>query len=137
MQMLMTELGECEYPGIILEDNTGAIFLVKNQQVGQRTKHIDVRYHFIREHYENGEIDITHTRSENNEADIGTKNTTENLHQKHASNIRNGTMYVRENWNEMMKEIHVRSPEGGCREMTVSHVSVLRTDKGTNGRTSN
>jgi hypothetical protein len=37
----------------------------------------------------------------------------------------------------MMKEIHVRSPEGGCREMTVSHVSVLRTDKGTNGRTSN
>jgi hypothetical protein len=136
MQMLLKELGECEYPGVILEDNTGAIFLVKNQQVGQRTKHIDVRYHFIREHYDKGEIDITYTRSENNEADIGTKNTTENLHQKHAGNIRNGTMYIRENWNDLMKEIQVRSPEGGCRDMTVSHVSVLRTESIRQRRTS-
>jgi hypothetical protein len=34
-------------PGILLEGNTGSIDLVKNQQVGQRTKHIDVRWHFI------------------------------------------------------------------------------------------
>ena len=29
MIMLMEELGECQLPGIIMEDNTGAIFLVK------------------------------------------------------------------------------------------------------------
>jgi hypothetical protein len=31
---LLEEIAECKTPGIILEDNTGAIFLVKNQQVG-------------------------------------------------------------------------------------------------------
>jgi hypothetical protein len=46
---LLEEIVECKTPGIILEDNTGAIFLVKNQQVGSRTKHVDVQYHYIRE----------------------------------------------------------------------------------------
>jgi hypothetical protein len=35
--------------GKIYKDNLGAIYLVKNQHVGARTKHIDVRAHFIRE----------------------------------------------------------------------------------------
>ena len=34
---------------LLSENNTSAIFLLKNSQVGSRTKHIDVRYHFIRE----------------------------------------------------------------------------------------
>jgi hypothetical protein len=42
LQQLPEEIAECKNPGIILEDNTGAIFLVKNQQVGSQTKHIDV-----------------------------------------------------------------------------------------------
>jgi hypothetical protein len=45
----LEEIAECQTPGIILEDNTGAIFLVKNQQVGSQTKHIDVGYHYIKE----------------------------------------------------------------------------------------
>ena len=51
-QMLIKEIANVSLKAIIYEDNTGAIFLVKNQQVGARTKHIDVRHHFIREHYE-------------------------------------------------------------------------------------
>jgi hypothetical protein len=43
VQQLLAEIAECTTPGgIILEDNTGAIFLVKNQQVGSCTKHINV-----------------------------------------------------------------------------------------------
>jgi hypothetical protein len=43
VQQLLEETAECKTPGIlILEDNRGAIFLVKNQQVGSWTKHIDV-----------------------------------------------------------------------------------------------
>ena len=48
-QMLLDEIASVKLPGILLEDNTGAIFLVKNKQVGMRTKHIDVQYHFVRE----------------------------------------------------------------------------------------
>jgi uncharacterized protein (DUF849 family) len=43
LQQLLHEIKFCMMPGILLEDNTGAIYLVRNQQVGQRTKHIDVR----------------------------------------------------------------------------------------------
>lgn len=46
---LLEELGVGKKPGIVYEDKIGAIFLVENSQVGARTKHIDVRYHFMRE----------------------------------------------------------------------------------------
>jgi hypothetical protein len=36
-------------PQIIFADNQGAIKLSKNPQNHNRTKHIDVKYHFIRE----------------------------------------------------------------------------------------
>ena len=49
VSMLLREIGIGEFPGKIFEDNEGAIFLAKNQQVSTRTKHIDVRYHFIRD----------------------------------------------------------------------------------------
>ncbi|WVZ94177.1 hypothetical protein U9M48_040103, partial [Paspalum notatum var. saurae] len=38
-----------------------------------RTKHIDVRFHFLRDHYEKGDIDLTHVVSANQLADIFTK----------------------------------------------------------------
>ena len=46
---LLEELGVVKKPGWIYEDNTGAIFLVENSQVSIRTKHIDIRCHFIRQ----------------------------------------------------------------------------------------
>ena len=47
MNMLLEELlGEAPNTAIIYEDNQGCIFLVKNQSVGQRTKHISVRLFF-------------------------------------------------------------------------------------------
>jgi protein associated with RNAse G/E len=43
------ELTMIKQNAIIYEDNLGAIFLTKNQQVSQRTKDIDIRQHFLRE----------------------------------------------------------------------------------------
>ncbi|KAI2492351.1 GAG-pre-integrase domain [Fragilaria crotonensis] len=52
MMMMLDEVmrnpSEERLIGKIYEDNLGAIYLVKNQHVGARTKHIDVRAHFIR-----------------------------------------------------------------------------------------
>jgi hypothetical protein len=64
IQQLLDEIAFFTTPGILLEDNMGAIYLVKNQQVGQRTKHIDMRWHFICELYEAGKIAIKFVRSE-------------------------------------------------------------------------
>jgi hypothetical protein len=105
-QMLLKEIALCELSAVMLEDNTGAIFLVKNQQVGTRTKHIDVRYHFLREHFEKKRFNIKFVRSEDNESDILTKNTPERLLKIHAVNIRNGTMNTWTNYSEYVNTVH-------------------------------
>jgi hypothetical protein len=41
-------------------DNKSAIELAKNPVHHERSKHIDVRFHFIREHMKNGDVEMTH-----------------------------------------------------------------------------
>jgi hypothetical protein len=53
---------------------------VKNQQVSARTKHIDIRHHYMRELQAKKDIDVRFKRSEENSADIMTKNTTRDIH---------------------------------------------------------
>lgn len=54
-------------------DNQSAIRLVHNPDYHKRTKHIDVRYHFIRERLQNNEIDVQYKCTEEQHADILTK----------------------------------------------------------------
>jgi len=42
----------------LLCDNTSAINLTKNQIQHFRTKHIEIRYHFIRDHVSNGDCEV-------------------------------------------------------------------------------
>ena len=53
----------------------GAIYLANNYTTSQRTKHIDIRAHFLREYIEDGTLKVIFIRSEDNDADILTKNT--------------------------------------------------------------
>jgi hypothetical protein len=105
VEQLLEEIAECKTPGIILEDNTGAIFLVKLQQVGSRTKHIDVQYHYIREMREQGEVDVLFVHSEQNSSIILTKNVLEKVLSTHADMIRNGMVQCREDWFELVEAI--------------------------------
>lgn len=54
-------------------DNKGAVDLAKTSGYRPRTKHIDVRHHFIRERIESGEITVKHISTENMVADSLTK----------------------------------------------------------------
>ncbi|GKA89788.1 hypothetical protein Tco_0811600 [Tanacetum coccineum] len=54
-------------------DNISAIALVRNPVFHRRSKHIDIRYHFIRECVENGHINVEHVSGELQRADILTK----------------------------------------------------------------
>jgi hypothetical protein len=62
-----------EKPGILYNDNSGAVALTKNTKHNSRVKHIDIRHHFIRECVENGNISVLHVSSTNNLADLFTK----------------------------------------------------------------
>ena len=44
----------------VLEDNEGAIALAENPLSSSRSKHIDVRHHFLRNLTEEGMIEVTH-----------------------------------------------------------------------------
>ena len=68
-------------------DNVGAIYIANNYTTGQRTKHIDIRTHFVREYIEEGIIKVVFVRSDENDADIFTKNTTEEIFEKHSKKI--------------------------------------------------
>ena len=70
-------------PMRIKVDNTGAIFLANNHTCGPRTKHIDIRTHFIRNYITEGTLKVEFVRTNDNDADINTKNTSEELFQSH------------------------------------------------------
>jgi hypothetical protein len=70
-------------------DNTGAIYLSNNQAVGSRTKHIDIRTHYVRNLINEEIIKKLFVKSENNAADIFTKNVTEYLFLKHTLSYMN------------------------------------------------
>jgi hypothetical protein len=55
---------------IICVDNVGAISLAISLSVSQRTKHVDIRAHFIREYNEEDILKLVFIRSENIDADI-------------------------------------------------------------------
>ena len=94
--MFLQEVGVGEIPGIIFEDNEGAIFLTKNSQVGMHTKHIDVKYHFIRDLIHNKYLDIMYVKSEDNYADLMTKNVNRETHERlFVEGIQKGVIEIR------------------------------------------
>ena len=54
-------------------DNQGAIALVKNPIQHNRSKHIDIKFHFIREKYNQKLIEISYIPTGENIADVFTK----------------------------------------------------------------
>jgi len=57
----------------LLCDNTSAINLTKNPVQHSRTKHIEIRHHFIRDHVTNGDCEIQFVSTENQLANLFTK----------------------------------------------------------------
>ena len=57
----------------LLCDSTSAISVAKNPILYSKTKHIDIHFHFLRDHYEKGDIDLCHIDTTKQLADILTK----------------------------------------------------------------
>ena len=87
VQILESMKMKVELPIIVRVDNVGAIGLSKNLSTSQRTKHIDVRYNFVREFVEDEFIKIIFVKSKENHADIFTKNTNREVFEKHVENF--------------------------------------------------
>jgi hypothetical protein len=57
----------------LLCDNESAIRMADNPVEHSRTKHIDIRYHFLRDHQQRGDIEIAYVSTKEQLADIFTK----------------------------------------------------------------
>jgi len=66
-------LEDLHFETTIFYDNNSTIKLSKNPILHGRSKHIDVKYHFLRELTRNGTLDLIYCRSEDQIADIFTK----------------------------------------------------------------
>ena len=74
LQMLAEDFGRSIVTPINLHgDNQGSLALVKNPISNNRSKHIDIKFHFIREKYTMGLIDLTYVPSNDKIADVMTR----------------------------------------------------------------
>lgn len=74
LRQLLTDLGfSLSDPLLILNDNQGAVHLSKNAEDHNRTKHIDLRHHFLREQVQANTVSLKHIPTEDNLADLLTK----------------------------------------------------------------
>ena len=65
--------GKMADPILVYSDNQSAIALAKDDRFHARTKHIDIRYHFIRYAIEERKISLTYCPTKDMTADIFTK----------------------------------------------------------------
>lgn len=74
LRRLLSSIGFQQSTAVkLFEDNQGAIALSKNPAHHTRTKHIDVKYHFIRDAIESKEIEVEYCQTNKMIADILTK----------------------------------------------------------------
>lgn len=70
---ILQEIGRVRVPIALNVDNTSAIRLAENAVFHQRSKHLDIKYHFIRDLIQKGHVAVDYIPTEEQRADILTK----------------------------------------------------------------
>ena len=73
IKSFLKEIGFDQTTVVIHGDNLSSFHFVRNNMNHNRWKHIDIRYHFIKDHFNKKTIDLKYTKSEDLCADFLTK----------------------------------------------------------------
>ena len=86
---ITTKNEKVNHPAIqlLLSDSQGAISLAETPRFHNRTKHIRVKYHFVRDSYVTGTIHLKYIPTTQMTADIMTKALPRDTHQRHVFNM--------------------------------------------------
>ena len=90
LQKALDELLTEFIPMLTYCDNRGTIDNASNQKINEKSKHIDMIYHFMQEKIEDGTITLLHVPSVNNLADICTKGLAKPLFETHCDSLFHG-----------------------------------------------
>ncbi|PNX60888.1 cationic amino acid transporter 1-like protein [Trifolium pratense] len=83
LKNLIEEISQDKCESVTLKiDNVSAINLAKNPIAHGRSKHIELRFHYLREQVSNGNLALMHCRSEEQVADLLTKAVTTQVFEK-------------------------------------------------------
>ena len=93
LRKLLTDFGYSQTePTIINIDNQSAMKIANHPVQHQRTKHIDIKHHFVRDAISNKEIKLNYLPTGDMPADLLTKNLAKSLFDRHRKTI----MYVKD-----------------------------------------
>jgi ribonuclease HI len=87
LRQLLPEFGINCTPLEIQTDSKGALASLNNPQITQRTKHIDVMHHFVRERRAAGQVNFRWVPGKDNPSDILTKPLPRDAHEKHCKTL--------------------------------------------------
>ena len=73
LKNFLSDLGHKQEIYVVNGDNQSAIHLAKNHTFHSRSKHIDVRYHWIREVLDDGLLQLEKVHTDDNWSDMLTK----------------------------------------------------------------
>jgi len=91
LQHLLADLGHLQKEATVIhKDNHGCIGLSKNPEHHQRTKHIDIQHHFVREKVESNEVTLKACPSADQVADVLTKALPKDKFSKHVAKLLSG-----------------------------------------------
>ena len=76
-----------DIPYVMFDDSNRAKDIAENPKINERTKHIDVLYHYTREKLLEGEFYLFDIESSNNPADLMTKSLERLLYSKHTKTL--------------------------------------------------
>jgi hypothetical protein len=79
-----------EGPTIIFMDNQAAEIVANEPRHSNRTKHIDIRFHYVQDAIDESIVRIVHVQGIHNRADIHTKNLEYNMHSTHRNAMVHG-----------------------------------------------
>ena len=81
-QLLYELTGTAQSSVTIFEDNQSAIAMTRNPQFHGRSKHIDIKYHFVREHVDSNDVTLHYCPTGDMTADMLTKGLSRESFQK-------------------------------------------------------
>lgn len=85
LRRLLSDLGYRQKTTELFCNNRSAIALISTTKYHDRSKHIDVKYHYIKDQVSSGDISIHHISTQEMTADLFTKGLNKGLHQKHTT----------------------------------------------------
>ena len=88
VKQLIKKFGiQAELPILLIVNNIETIKIARNNTSGAETRHVNIRFHYVRDLHDSHIVVLQFVKPENNESDIITKNSTQKEFERHSPKL--------------------------------------------------